>query len=205
MKFLAWNSCMQTGIAEVDGQHAGLIEVINEFAPSLATTGQGTIEGMQALHQRLNDYAREHFRTEEELMLRHGVDSRVYDHHHQAHVAFIQQLGGLERKALVGEAGAGDELLAFLAGWLLTHILGEDQTLARQVRAIGKGMSPEQAYREAGGYRVAPANEAVTAVLVDLYKRMLHEPPGEPAGLEPPEHGGPPAASAGQPAGGGDK
>ena len=205
MKFLAWNSCMQTDIAEVDGQHAGLIEVINEFAPSLATKGHGPFEGLQDLHQRLNDYAREHFRTEEELMLRHGVDSRVYDHHRQAHVEFTGQLGDLQRKALAGEARAGDELLAFLAGWLLTHILGEDQTMARQIKAIGRGMTPEQAYREAGGYRIAPANEAVTAVLVDLYKRMLHERTGESAGLERPGHRGDQAAAAGQPAGGGGR
>jgi hypothetical protein len=55
-----------------------------------------------------------------------------------------------------------DDLLSFLAGWLIHHVLGEDQSMARQIHAIDGGMTPEQAYREAGGYRTAPSEEALT-------------------------------------------
>ena len=63
------------------------------------------------------------------------------------------------RDAYAGGATAtGGELLGFLANWLIFHILGEDQALARQVRAIESGLTPERAFVVA---------RAIAAILAD--------------------------------------
>lgn len=173
MNFLNWNDHLRTGIPVVDEQHHGLIDLVNELAPILVRSGEQPFAEIAALQARLADYAEEHFRTEEELMVRSGVDSRVFTPHRRSHAAFVAKVKAMEEARQGGRAATGDELLAFLAGWLIVHILGEDQAMARQILAIDTGLSPEQAYREAGGYRTAPANEAVTAILIDLYRQML--------------------------------
>lgn len=173
MNFLNWNDYLRTGIAVVDEQHHGLINLVNELAPLLVDAGEQPFAEIDALQARLAAYAEEHFRTEEELMLRSGVDSRVLKPHRRSHAAFVAKVKALEEGMRCGQAATGDELLAFLAGWLIVHILGEDQAMARQVLAIGAGLPPERAYREAGGYRTAPASEAVTAILIDLYRQLI--------------------------------
>lgn len=173
MNFLNWNDYLRTGIAVVDGQHHGLIDLVNELAPLLVQAGEQPFAEIAALQARLATYAEEHFRTEEELMVRAGVDSRVLAPHRRSHAAFVAKVKDLEEGMQRGQVATGDELLAFLAGWLIVHILGEDQTMARQVLAIGAGLPPERAYREAGGYRTVPANEAVTAILIDLYRQLI--------------------------------
>lgn len=179
MNFLNWNDYLRTGISVVDEQHHGLIDLVNELAPLLVHAGEQPFADIAALQDRLAAYAEEHFRTEEGLMVRFGVDSRVFEPHQRSHAAFVAKIKALEEGMQRGLVATGDELLAFLAGWLIVHILGEDQTMARQILAIDAGLPPERAYREAGGYRTTPANEAVTAILIDLYRQMIR-PSGTP-------------------------
>lgn len=62
-----------------------------------------------------------------------------------------------------------------MAGWLISHILGEDQTLGRQLQALQRGLTPERAYREAGGYRTSPSVEAVTDILIQVYNQLFSD------------------------------
>lgn len=174
MEMMQWNDGLLTGIEAVDKQHRGLVNLVNEVAPDLAFLGNKAVKDIGYLVDRLIAYTDEHFKTEEDLMARYQVDARVLDRHRKAHRELARIVTEMRDRSAAGEVIAGDEILSFLAGWLLNHLLGEDQSMARQIHAIEKGLTPDRAYREAGGYRTSPSEEVLTQVLIDLYKQLIH-------------------------------
>jgi hemerythrin-like metal-binding protein len=174
MKLIQWNNDFLTGVKEVDEQHQGLVGLVNQVAPKLAALGDRQVEDFASIFQELGAYTDTHFKTEEDLMRRCGVDARVLDRHRKAHAGLVQVVTGLTRRVCNGDHIAGDEVLSFLAGWLINHMLGEDQSMARQIHAIEGGLSPDRAYREAGGYRTSPSEEVLPQVLINLYKQLIH-------------------------------
>jgi hemerythrin len=178
MNFVKWNENMVTGIEIVDQQHKELIEMINAIAPVLASSGNGPVDEMKSICDQLMAYAALHFRTEEDLMVTVGVDPRVLTHHRQSHSGFEQKVTAWQDRIARDNRIAGSELLPFLAGWLLHHILGEDQTMSRQIRAINSGMEPDRAYREAGGYRTYPSETALTEIFISLYMQLIERQGG---------------------------
>jgi two-component system, NtrC family, sensor kinase len=187
MMTIAWNAHFTTDIQAIDRQHQGLLDKLNEVAPVLARYGDQPVEDFTALHEWLSGYASEHFATEEDLMERFRVDPRVAEPHRQSHQGFVDHLRDLSCCTVENDRVTGNDLLSFLAGWLVGHILGEDQALARQLHALESGLSSDRAYREAGGYRTNPSIEAVTDILVQVYGQLLrgaHASNG-PIGKEP--------------------
>lgn len=177
MMTIAWNAHFATNIEAIDRQHHGLLDKLNEVAPLLARYGDQPVKDFTALHEWLSGYADEHFATEEALMERLGVDPRVAEPHRQSHQEFVKHLHDLSCCTVENNRITGNDLLSFLAGWLVGHILGEDQTLARQLRALESGLPPDRAYREAGGYRTNPSIKAVTDILVQVYGQLLRGTP----------------------------
>ncbi|MBU4004491.1 MAG: hypothetical protein KKD41_07515 [Gammaproteobacteria bacterium] len=70
------------------------------------------------------------------------------------------------------DALAGQEFLGFLAGWLLFHVLGEDQAMGRQVRAIQAGMAAERAYEAAKGGYLWPSQAVLGRTITSVYTRL---------------------------------
>jgi hemerythrin-like metal-binding protein len=159
---ITWNPDLATGLKQVDEEHQGLVALINEVAPLLISAPDNLIQDFDAIHHRLMEYADTHFKTEESLMDQYQLDVRSRDRHHRIHQGFIARVSAMQQGTADRETIRADDLLSFLAAWLIHHVLGEDQSMARQIHAIDGGMTPEQAYREAGGYRTAPSEEALT-------------------------------------------
>jgi hemerythrin-like metal-binding protein len=170
MTFMVWNSHLETGIGIVDQQHRGLVEMLNQAAPLLAQSSRESLCDIAPLLDGLLDYAATHFKTEEDLMARLNMDPRASGHHHASHAMFAQQVADMIQAYSSDDGVTGDRLLSFLASWLVLHILGEDQAMARQVRALEAGATPEQAYDEArgaaGGY-LHDADSAEPRVVAD--------------------------------------
>jgi len=104
-----------------------------------------------------------------------GMDPRASSHHHESHAYFAQQVSDMVQ-TFAREGGlTGDRLLSFLASWLVLHILGEDQAMARQVRALQAGASPAQAYDEARGAETSPPPAALSHALVDIYTTLTQQ------------------------------
>lgn len=169
MDFMTWNPALETGIEALDRQHRGLLALVNAAAPQLSRAGGADPGKVLPLLAELVDYARTHFRTEEGLMAEAGLDTRFTDRRQGSHARFADRVSALVAEANRGGAVHGEELLAFLAGWLLNHILGEDQALARQLRARAVGMDAQTAYREAAGAETAPDPGLLIQAIVALY------------------------------------
>lgn len=175
MALMNWNDYFVTGIDIVDEQHRQLVKLVNESAPVLALSYKRNPDKAGELLDALTNYAVYHFKTEGELMRQAGIDPRHCEHHQGIHGDFAASITSMRVLYEQGESVTGGELLGFLANWLVFHILGEDQTLARQVNAIRAGQTASEAYEQAVSEQNNPANNALTLALVDLYALMTEQ------------------------------
>ncbi len=168
MSILVWNSYFETGNALVDSQHRHLCDLLNQVAPGLAAANTDTPADVDRLFDQLLDYAAVHFTTEEQLMRDRAVDERHVSHHIESHKHFVNQIMAMRS----GRNNSGKAVLSFTASWLVFHILGEDQAMARQLHRIEAGMLPGEAYDANGGADTSPAQAALIHSLVDLYTQL---------------------------------
>lgn len=172
METFVWDQNFVTGLSEVDGQHQGLVDLFNELSRSLfdvradAGAEREREPLLHAIFERLVAYTEYHFSDEEALMRSAGVDARHIEAHAALHRQFVQQVGALWATRSVLAAPA-QSFVQFLTAWLGLHILGIDQSMARQIAAIAQGVPSDQAYaREMS----APNNS--TLVLLKMISKL---------------------------------
>lgn len=179
-----WDSFFETGIEVIDRQHLGLVALINDVAPLLASNDPPDRARIEVLLDKLFTYASMHLKTEEGLMALQGVDARYCHHHGAIHRQFVDQLVDM-RTAFVADKNfkIGPTLLKFLTSWLTIHILDEDRRMARHLALISSGVTPQAAYSEVAADTDAedPARVALESALIELYavyedrNKMLHD------------------------------
>lgn len=139
-----WDDNFITDLDAVDGQHHALVDLFNELSGALFH-GQDNDVLLEDIYRRLLAYTEYHFAEEEALMLQHGLDERHMQPHRHLHQQFVEQVALLwrQRKQM---ADPGTTLVGFLTSWLGLHILGIDQSMARQIGSIRGGMSATEAF-----------------------------------------------------------
>lgn len=145
MASFLWNKYYETGLPTVDQQHHALVDLINRFGELLTDRDSVSSEDMQAVLQQLTAYAHYHFDEEELLMTQAGLDARFIEQHKHFHADFFQEVT-LMKVALQKGQPKAEQLLKFLTYWLAYHILGTDQSMARQMSAVANGKSAQEAY-----------------------------------------------------------
>ena len=143
MQAFTWSRLFETGLAEVDDQHQRLVALVNQLGEDAHSGDPIRID--QALVD-LADYTVYHFRSEEAIMASAGVSPLHADRHRATHQRFVAQVVDWINRRKAGENIHLETLIAFLADWLVFHILGDDQSLGRQVQAVQAGVSPDDAY-----------------------------------------------------------
>lgn len=125
MPYFTWQREFETGVAAVDQQHKNLVEMVNRLHDAVEDGLDNN--AIQDTLNRLVDYTRIHFADEEALMAR--VDDLDTTAHIRQHQAFINELTDMMIK--YGETGAltGEQLTAFLKGWLQEHFLHDDKEM----------------------------------------------------------------------------
>ena len=162
-----WDDNFVTHVPAVDEHHHGLVDLFNELSNALfalvaggqhqddafvlGADGAADREAVLAdIYGRLLAYTEYHFTDEEELMAQYGLDPRHVDNHRAMHQQFIQQVTLLwSQRATMTDPGT--TLVGFLTSWLGLHILGIDQSMARQIKSIRQGMTPAAAYDKERG------------------------------------------------------
>lgn len=147
MQTFEWTDRYVTDLSTVDAQHQHLVKLINRLGRSLSDNQlhHGQIE---QLFGELAEYAKFHFDEEEKLMRETGVDERHIQKHEQAHRHFLSDVGALIAAGEGAAEESGSGVLDFLIHWLGYHILGQDQDMGEQIKAVRAGVAPEQAYAE---------------------------------------------------------
>lgn len=122
---IIWNASLETGILDIDNQHRHLVDIINVLADSIGAATKETLIGVIA---ELKAYSESHFQTEETLM--ESKNSIYLDEHRTAHQVFIDQITLFDLDVILASEGLAADMLYFLRGWLVEHILGEDKKFA---------------------------------------------------------------------------
>jgi len=147
--FIAWDELLETGLTEVDRHHRHLVDLTNALGKGLSTNDVSNT-AIQDLFLQLVDYTRYHFEEEEKISVQAEVDQRHRADHELEHQTFMNEINTLYQKNQQNLASAGSYLFDFLLNWLIYHILGSDMAMARQIRKITTGISPQAAYEQEG-------------------------------------------------------
>lgn len=145
MPAFVWDEEFVTGLPSVDEQHRSLVDLFNELNQSLFGGVDTSEHELEALFRRLTDYAEYHFADEEGLMGRASLDSRHIRAHCEEHAQFVTQVNSMWTARHILKLPA-ETIMGFLTSWLSLHILGVDQSMARQMVAIQGGATPAQAF-----------------------------------------------------------
>lgn len=134
MAFMNWQTDYQVGVAEIDNEPRHLVEMVNSLHEAMKS-GSGKSLVPRILNE-LTEYTVSHFSTEE----RHMQEARYpeYALHKRQHEELTRQV--LQVKAQV-ESGAPVntiEVMNFLKGWLVNHILGSDKKLGQYITSQRK-------------------------------------------------------------------
>lgn len=124
-----WSECISLGIPDMDRQHEGFFDLINQVSRGLlARQPPSAIEGVIA---DMEAYARAHFSAEEALMERHAFPGLA--DHLESHAQFVVQVEQLGEKVAAGES-VGLEMLRYLSDWWSFHIGMADRQYADFIR-----------------------------------------------------------------------
>lgn len=168
MDIFVWSDRYMTGEALVDSEHQELVRIINWVVEHQSLPeGDGKIR--EVLDQ-LASYAVMHFGHEEALMAREGCDRRFIEAHVAVHREFARQVGKMLEFG--GRPQDIEYLLRFLSSWLAHHILGIDQSMARQIAAIRSGTSPEAAYEAEKNLARDPTNASLLDAMNALFRMV---------------------------------
>ena len=165
-----WNENFNTNISEIDEQHKRLVDLLNQLASHVAF--KADIPGLNVIFDQLTDYTVYHFQTEEAIWYRYLADSPLDTAHAVKHQQLIDEV--LQLKVQIN-AKPSDELigdiLAFLARWLITHILESDRYLAMVVCAIQSGLPLEEA-KEQAAKNMAGATQKLISLILSVYESL---------------------------------
>ncbi|MHB8763203.1 MAG: bacteriohemerythrin [Deferrisomatales bacterium] len=126
--YVQWSPLFEIGVPALDDQHRQLAERINDLHAAHGTAADPLGRGVFPILNGLVRYAEEHFRDEERLMASARYPGLARQR--REHEAFLGRVFALAERLERGDAELSDDLFAFLRGWLLDHILGEDRKLA---------------------------------------------------------------------------
>jgi hemerythrin len=123
MQFLEWKETYEIGVKEIDIQHRGLFDIISK----LSTTNRYDTEGKYffATLNRLLEYAKIHFATEERYMLE-AQYPKLADHQKE-HAQFVVDVLNLAKGLSKKEPDIERKILDFLKNWYTAHIIGTDR------------------------------------------------------------------------------
>jgi hemerythrin len=145
MESFHWDRHFVTGLETVDEQHHALVDLINQFGELLTQADSAAAGEIAAVLAQLASYAQHHFQDEETLMQQVGLDPRHIKEHQQFHNEFLQEVTQMQ-KGVTERHEAAQGLLKFLTYWLAFHILGTDQSMAKQIAAMRAGQTARQAF-----------------------------------------------------------
>lgn len=124
---LSWKTTFRIGIHEIDSQHQELFFQLDKFEDGLRAGKRS--DALINMFSFLGNYARRHFRAEEELQQLYGYPHLAM--HAAEHKKFSERLAGLERQLMT--EGPSEQLAAhtnrFLTQWLISHVTTLDKEL----------------------------------------------------------------------------
>ncbi|MCX6632523.1 MAG: bacteriohemerythrin [Candidatus Solibacter sp.] len=128
-----WDEKFSVNVKLFDVQHQRLVALIARLQTAM---GEGqAMQEMAGILSDLADYTREHFATEEAVLIAYDFPRR--DMHALEHRQFTAELGRLQIQLASGEAAMSVQVLDHLKEWLCRHVLGSDKKYTEHLNARG--------------------------------------------------------------------
>lgn len=125
-----WDDSCKTGITEIDQDHKGLVNLINDLYEAMQDGSGGAL--LLPIFSALKHYTETHFTKEERYMVECDAPDR--EAHGKEHKMMMEKLADLESRHRKGEAAISLQTLTFLRDWLKNHICVVDQVMVANVK-----------------------------------------------------------------------
>jgi hemerythrin len=149
--FYEWDDGMKIGYPEIDEQHKGLFDFMNEFFAPCAAGAEH--EEIEKIIDYLEKYSQNHFTDEERIQVENNYPG--YSQHKRYHEEFKIVVRGL--RADLERMGPTPELIAQIemavGSWLVDHIQTEDMKIGKHIRDIQEWREQMEAMRAANQLR----------------------------------------------------
>lgn len=133
MALMNWSSALAVGVNIIDTQHQELVKLANELSDAAAQGKGNNVLG--DVFGRLIKYTASHFKTEEELMAKHGYPESP---DHMAHHAdLLKSVLALQTQFKSGKQVVSTPIIHFVRDWLIEHIMQTDKAFAGFLNAKG--------------------------------------------------------------------
>lgn len=123
MTLLTWSHHCSVGVKAMDDQHGILMDTMNELYLELVRGCDR--KQLDAQMERLIEFSRMHFESEERLLEQHGFPG--FAEHREAHRQLLRQIRETVDRMERTEGEALRSFLDFLRAWYSEHIEGLDQ------------------------------------------------------------------------------
>ena len=123
MNFFTWKDSFAIGNEEIDKQHKGFLEYLNECYLQTSRNSSAGID--RQIREKLREYASTHFHFEEALFQAKGYPD--LESHVKKHKYFESQVAELDANKAGEKARTTESLFVFLRDWFLSHILEDDK------------------------------------------------------------------------------
>jgi len=133
MSFANWTDSYSVHVHKLDSEHQQLFSVVNQLHEAMKA-GRGK-DALRSVLTQLVHYTEQHFRDEEALMQQAGYAN--LGGHITQHQQFVTKVKGFCKEYESGAAAISVEVLEFLKGWLVEHIMGADQQYSAALNRHG--------------------------------------------------------------------
>lgn len=127
---LNWREVYETGIPEIDEQHKKLFNLLADICSvPMHKKGAKLKESMEQIFE----YAKNHFKTEEEYWAKIQLPKNMVEHHKKEHTKYSKHINDMLKYFSDG-LFLSMTMTDFLKNWIIDHVLGEDQEYAQWAR-----------------------------------------------------------------------
>ncbi len=129
MGLIQWSKEYSVGVTKLDNQHKKIIKILNQLIGQQFQTRDE--KATEEILDDLQNYMKEHFRTEEEYMLKHHHSG--YEEQRREHNLFIDRMYEAQKEFTKDGRLTSLNLFNFVWDWFSHHVLIVD----RKLRSIG--------------------------------------------------------------------
>lgn len=129
-----WKEEYAVGVRIIDEQHKVLLELLNDL-DQVRKNPEAAATKRSGILQRLENYTKVHFTTEEEIMRIYGV--KDFETHKAMHAKFAEKVQAFNEFYNDDKMFLFENVYTYLEGWLLKHIQVEDKKLGPYLNSQG--------------------------------------------------------------------
>lgn len=141
--YINWAKSYETGHPLIDAEHRILVMLFKKLDVAIKTRQSDEILARTVMEVR--KFVDFHFVSEENLMLETNYPGAAS--HHKIHTALMVEFNA-KISRVVSHREYPEDLLDFLCRWLVNHIAGHDQKVAKHILEASKRPVAENIYDE---------------------------------------------------------